>query len=151
MAFSIPKTALLGTYRYTARARYYDIDAMGRVHHATYFRYLEDARTEWLRLFKLTYKEIEAGGVFMPVVDVQARYRQPLVYDEVFHVDILIFEKPTTRLPIYYRVTNEKDKLICEAKTELCFLDVAKNRPVFAPPVFIEFVEKATQVRITKH
>lgn len=141
MAFSLPKIDPLGSFRYTARARYYDVDAMGRVHHATYFKYFEDARTEWLRSFGLTYKEVEASGVFMPVVEVETRYRLPILYDEVFHIDILFYEKPTTRLSIFYRMNSEKGNRICEARTELCFLDVAKNRPVFAPPLFNDFIQ----------
>lgn len=143
MSFGLPKIPALGTFRYTARVRYYEVDSMGRVHHATYLKYFENARTEWLRHYGVTYKEIEASGIFMPVIDVSIRYKYPLVYDELFHVEISFYERPKTRASIFYRVVNEEAKLVCEAKTDLCFLDAQKNRPVAAPLVFTEFIEHA--------
>ena len=59
------------------RVRYYETDCMGFVHHSNYVRYYETARTEMLRELGMTYPELEAQGIMLPVIDVQSRYVSP--------------------------------------------------------------------------
>jgi len=48
------------------RIYYEDTDFSGRVYHASYLRFLERGRTEWLRRFGLEHREAAAqlGPVF---------------------------------------------------------------------------------------
>lgn len=141
MAFSFPKSESIAGFSYTSRVRYYDVDAMGRVHHSVYFKYMENARTEWLREYDVTYKRIEDSGVFMPVTSVEGKYKFPLNYDEIFKVTLSIYEKPNTRMPIYSRITNEHNQVVFEGKVELCFINSNTLRPQRAHDLFAEFVE----------
>lgn len=144
MSFRFPKSEPIATYKYASRVRYYDVDAMGRVHHSVYFKYMENARTEWLRDFGVTYKRIEDSGVFMPVISVEANYKFPLNYDEEYSIELSIIGLPVTRMPIYCRITNEKGQLNFEGKVELCFIDSSSLRPQKAHALFAEFVEAVT-------
>ena len=50
------------------RVRYYETDCMGIVHHSNYIRYYEVARTEMLREFGTTYRQMERD-MLLPYAD----------------------------------------------------------------------------------
>lgn len=68
------------------RVRYCECDPMNVAHHAAYIPWLEIGRTELLRECGVTYREMEAVGVFLVVVKLEARYRRPVLYDDVVEV-----------------------------------------------------------------
>jgi acyl-CoA thioester hydrolase len=70
----------------TVRVRYAETDQMGVVYYANYFVWFEVARTDLLRAMGWTYREMEASGVLLPVIEAQCDYRRPTRYDD--EVDI---------------------------------------------------------------
>ena len=68
------------------RVRYKETDNMGVVHHSNYVNYYEVARTEMMRGRGLSYKEMEARGVMLPVREVQLNYLAPAYYDDLLTV-----------------------------------------------------------------
>ena len=65
------------------RVRYAETDQMAVAHHAAYVTWLEEARIAWMRSHGLSYREIEASGTIMPVVEVQVAYRRAARFDDV--------------------------------------------------------------------
>lgn len=61
---------------------------MGVAHHASYWPWLEIARTELLRARGVSYAQLEADGVFLVIVDVQGKYRRPARYDDVLEIRV---------------------------------------------------------------
>lgn len=76
--------------RYTHRVLYGDTDQMGIVYYANYLRFFEGARNEWIRSLGLAYREIEARGVMLPVLDCSVRYQRPARYDDVLEIDLSV-------------------------------------------------------------
>jgi acyl-CoA thioester hydrolase len=70
----------------TVRVRYAETDRMGVVYYANYLVWFEVGRTEWLRQSGWSYREMEADGVGLPVIEAHCEYRQPVRYDD--QVDI---------------------------------------------------------------
>lgn len=68
------------------RVRYCECDPMNVVHHASYIPWLEIGRTEILRDAGMTYAAMEAAGVFLVIVKLDARYRRPVLYDDLVEV-----------------------------------------------------------------
>lgn len=64
------------------RARYAESDQMGFVHHSVCAVWLEEARIAWLRAIGTSYRDLEASGVLMPVVELRVAYRQPFRFDD---------------------------------------------------------------------
>lgn len=56
------------------------------VHHAAYIPWLEIGRTELLRTSGIGYAQLEQEGVFLVVVKLEARYRRPVLYDDVVEI-----------------------------------------------------------------
>jgi len=62
------------------RIRYGETDGMGISYYANYFVWFEAARSELFRQLGLPYKDIEAQGIFLPVIDAYCKYMQSTLY-----------------------------------------------------------------------
>lgn len=68
------------------RVPYADTDQMGVVYYANYLVYFERVRNEVLRNCGLPYKEMEALGIFLPVIEAHCQYRMPAGYDDALDI-----------------------------------------------------------------
>ena len=68
------------------RVRYAETDRMGIVYYANYFVWFEVARTDWLRSSGWSYREMEAGGISLPVIEAHCEYRRPALYDDELEI-----------------------------------------------------------------
>ena len=59
---------------------------MGVVYYAHYFVWFEVARAELLRTLGWNYREMEEGGVLLPVIEAACTYRRPARYDDEIEV-----------------------------------------------------------------
>ena len=75
---------------YQHRVLYGDTDQMQVVYYASYLRFFEGARNEWIRALGLTYAEIESRGVFLPVMEVATRYLRPARYDDLLEIPVTV-------------------------------------------------------------
>ena len=95
----------------------------GVVHHSNYVNYYEVARTEMMRGRGLSYKEMEARGVMLPVREVQLNYLAPAYYDDLLTVRIRIAERPGVKLRFEHEIYNEAGDLINTGTVVLVFVD----------------------------
>ena len=75
------------TSRTKIRVRYADTDRMGRVYYARYLEWFECGRSQYFRDIGLPYTQLEATGIFLPVMEVHCRYRNAPAYDEIIVVE----------------------------------------------------------------
>jgi acyl-CoA thioester hydrolase len=68
------------------RVRYAETDKMGVVYHANYFVWFEVGRTDLLRHAGWTYRDMEADGYSLPVLEAHCNFRQPARYDDELDV-----------------------------------------------------------------
>jgi acyl-CoA thioester hydrolase len=129
---------------YRHRVRYRECDPMRVVYHAHYVDYFEAARTEALRAHGLPYKALEDAGIIMPVVELNARYLRPARYDDLLEVHVRFPEVPGVRVITEYEVRRAgADEVLVTGRVVLCFVDVARNRPIRAPRVLLDVFEQA--------
>lgn len=65
------------------RVSYADTDRLGIVYYATFLKYFEAGRTEFLRALGLRYRDIEMERrFFLPAVEARAQYLAPCRYDD---------------------------------------------------------------------
>lgn len=126
----------------TIRVRYGETDKMGYLYYGHYPEYFEVSRTDMIRLFGLTYKEIEDHGIIMPVRSLKVDFKLPARYDDLLVVRSSLKELPVIKLDIDYEVINAQNQLICTGNTILAFVDIHTGRPRRAPDFFIQAVEK---------
>ena len=93
----------------TLRVRYAETDQMGIVHHTHYFVWFEVARTDLLRQFGWTYREMEEGGVRLPVIEANCTYLRPARYDDEIQVRVSVRLLSAVRLEFTYEVVLTSD------------------------------------------
>jgi acyl-CoA thioester hydrolase len=106
------------------RVNYSETDQMGFVYHANYLIWMDMARTEHLRERGVSYKELEAQGIYLAVTDVRVRYRQPARYDDLVRVRCWVRDLASRRVTFGYAVERaETGALLATAETALIALD----------------------------
>jgi len=115
------------------RIRYADTDKMGFAYYGNYPKYYEIARVEAFRALHYPYKEMEDGGVGMPVLDMSIKYHKPAKYDDLLTIKVMVPEMPRARIKFLYEITNEAGELINTGETMLAFMQLESGRPVKMP------------------
>ncbi|GHU99326.1 thioesterase [Bacteroidia bacterium] len=126
------------TRDFDIRVRYKETDAMGVVHHSNYAVYYEQARTEFLRSFGATYRELEQRGVMLPVSEVTMKFYKPARYDDMITVRITLPELPAVRLVFDHEVYNAQGELLNTGRVVLAYIDATTRRPCRAPADHID-------------
>lgn len=120
------------------RVRYGETDQMGVVYHGNYAQYFEVGRTEWLRKFGITYKDMENDGIMLPVISLNINFKRPARYDDLLKVKTQLLEKPTAKISFKYELFNEKNDLLVTGSTILVFMDMKKNIPIRCPESILQ-------------
>ncbi|ACB77292.1 acyl-CoA thioesterase [Opitutus terrae] len=121
--------------RATVTVRYAETDMMGIVYHANYLPWFEVARTQLLREQGFPYRQLEADGYRIPVLEVAAKFRRPALYDDTLTIVATIREKPTLRVRIDYEVFRDEE-LLATGNSAHAFCDL-NGRPTRPPAAFV--------------
>ncbi|MBS1753008.1 MAG: acyl-CoA thioesterase [Ferruginibacter sp.] len=106
------------------RIHYALTDQMGVVYYGHYAQFYEIGRAEAIRQLGYTYKEIEAMGIIMPVVEINSRFLRPARYDDLITVKTTLKEMPTHfKIVFYSEIYNEQDELLNTGMVSLFFID----------------------------
>ena len=106
------------------RIHYALTDQMGIVYYGHYAQFYEIGRTEAIRQIGFTYKETEAMGIIMPVVEINSRFLRPARYDDLITVKTTLKEMPTHfKIVFYSEIYNEQDELLNTGMVSLFFID----------------------------
>ncbi len=119
------------------RVRYAETDQMDVVYYGNYAQYFEVGRAECIRDLGFTYKDMEAMGVKMPVVEMHVNFRRPAHYDDLITIKTQLRELPDEHhISFYHEVFNEDTKLLTTGKVTLYFIDIVTLKRVAMPPQF---------------
>jgi acyl-CoA thioester hydrolase len=121
------------THEIQLRVRYSDTDKMGFCYYGNYPKFYEIARVESFRSMGYPYKEMEEGGVGMPVLDMSIKYHAPAKYDDLLTIKLIIPEAPRARVLFRYEIRNEEGILLNTGETTLAFMNMETGRPVKMP------------------
>jgi len=136
MPIEMPAEAL-----FDIRVYYEDTDAGGVVYYANYLKFLERARTEWLRELGVFQSELRAATQRIFVVNaLDMAYRKPARLD-----DRLTIHSRITRLgraSIHFAQAARRDgELLAEGTIQVCCVDAASLRPAEIPPEVLSILK----------
>jgi acyl-CoA thioester hydrolase len=114
----------------TFRVRYNEVDRMGYVHHGVYAAYFEMGRTELMREYGITYKEMEDSGVLLPLSEFSVKYLKPALYDELLRMETTLADFSGVRLTFTYKIVNKANEILAEGITPLVFVSAATRKPI---------------------
>ncbi|HMO37444.1 MAG TPA: thioesterase family protein [Gemmatales bacterium] len=104
------------------RVRYAETDRMGFLHHAQYFVYFEEGRTELLRASGQTYKAIEDQGYFLVIAKIECKFRLPIHYDDVIRLRTILHRVTPVRIEHRYEMYRGEE-LCAEGFSTLACVD----------------------------
>lgn len=119
------------------RVRYAETDQMNVVYYGNYAQYFEVARVESIRKLGFSYKEMEALGTIMPVVEMQTKFLRPAHYDDLLTVKSILRSLPDDHKILFeHEVYNESGKLLTIGKVSLYFVTMGNfQRTVMPEPL----------------
>ncbi len=118
------------------RVTYGDTDQMKYVYYGHYARLFEIGRVEAMRAIGFSYRQFEAEGVMMPVLELQCKYLKPAFYDELLTIRTCVAEMPGVRIFFVHDIFNEAGEHIHHGKTTLVFMQMSNSRPCKIPTHF---------------
>lgn len=93
-------------------ARYAETDQMGIVHHSVYPVWYEVARTEFIKHAGMSYSEMEAMGIMLPLLECHCKYKLPAHYEDELTIRTSISQLTPVKIEFLYEVFREDGKCI---------------------------------------
>ena len=122
--------------------RYAETDQMNVVYHGNYAQYFEVARAESIRSLGFTYKDMEASGIIMPIIELHCKYLRSAHYDDLLTVKTQLKELPADhRVEFHHEVYNESGKLLTIGKVVLYFLNAVTKEKATMPKELLDKIQ----------
>jgi acyl-CoA thioester hydrolase len=120
-------------FSWPVRVYYEDTDRGGVVYHANYLKYLERARTEWLRSegFEQTALAAVHAVVFV-VRSISLDYLKPARFDDALDVTVELREIGASRVTVHQFVKRGTETLVA-AQVEITCVNTVSFKPVRIP------------------
>ena len=131
-------------FSWPVRVYWEDTDAGGVVYYANYLRFMERARSEWLRAhgFEQDVLRDEAGVAFV-VRRVEIDYLSPARFNEELDVSVSLHEAGRASLSVRQELTRGSRCLAMAVVTLAC-VDAALFKPVKIPAPILQALSPAT-------
>jgi acyl-CoA thioester hydrolase len=152
-------------FTWPVRVYWEDTDAGGIVFYANYLKFMERARTEWLRSLGIAQSTLreQTGGIFV-VSSTQLDYLQPARLDNQLLVTACVTEKSRITLTMvqeirflpngmmHKQLQNKEQPiltdselsalpLVCQGKIRIAWVDAASLKPTRIPQLLLEVLE----------
>ena len=122
---------------------FFDVDSMNIVWHGHYCKYLEVARCELLDKIGYNYTDMKNSGFMFPIVDMQIKYVQPLVFEQQIRIVSKLVEWEC-RLKIDYKIMDaDTQQVLTKASTTQAAVNAnTKQLQFVCPDIFIQRVNQ---------
>jgi len=123
------------------RVYYEDTDLAGIVYYANYLKFIERARTEWVRSLGIDQVRMKAeAGIVFAVRRVEADYLRPAKFDDLLRVETALVQVSGARIVLAQDVWRGEERLFASQVTLVCLTDQgaparlpADLRAIFGP------------------
>ncbi|MEM7404869.1 MAG: tol-pal system-associated acyl-CoA thioesterase [Pseudomonadota bacterium] len=130
------------SFTWPVRVYYEDTDAGGIVYYANYLRFMERARSEWLRALGVSHRELrDANGLQLVVARADTHYRRPAELDDELTVTVKVERVRRASLDLRQDVTRGGDELLCTSRVQVACMDAANHRPRPFPPSVLRVIQ----------
>ena len=119
-------------FTWPIRIYYEDTDVSGVVYHASYLRFLERARTEWLRSQGFSQERLRAEqGVAFVVAEMSIRFRRPARLDDALEATVSLGRRRRASLDFVQTLRDAAtpDVILIEAQVRVACVDMSDFKP----------------------
>ncbi len=124
----------MSVFSWAARVYWEDTDGGGIVYYANYLRFLERARTEWLRSLGHSQQELaRTPGILFAVVGLSIEYRRPARLDDELLITCEPRAERATLMHFAQRIYRGDRELLVEADVRVACVDARTLKPKRLP------------------
>lgn len=138
----------MSAFSWPVRVYWEDTDGGGVVYYANYLRFLERARTEWLRSCGFSQQALAADpGIIFPVVNVTIQYRRPARLDDQLLISCEARSQGASAIRFAQRISRRVADLsadaqtLAEAEVRVVCVDAGTFRPKRLPSFLISALD----------
>ena len=131
----------MSAFIWQARVYWEDTDAGGIVYYANYLRFLERARSEWLRARGISQRSLAVEpGVVFSVVSLEVQYRRPARLDDLIAISCEPTQRGAASVDFVQNIwrTDVDSELLLNATVRVACLDAQSLRPRRLPEVVVK-------------
>ncbi len=131
------------------RVRYSETDQMGTFYNSRALEWFECGRSELMRnRMKMSYAEVEARGVYLPLVTAHVEFEGGARYDDLLNIVSTADFSGRARLRFDVQVTHaESGRSVVRGYTVHAFVD-QKGKPIRPPKWFLELMAQAVSAQL---
>jgi acyl-CoA thioester hydrolase len=127
------------------RVYYEDTDFSGRVYHASYLRFLERGRTEWLRTVGFEHGSLFGGaGLIFAVRQLRIEYLAPALIDDMLRIETDLSRTQGAAIDFNQRILRSGREI---AQAAVRVVSLKNDRPVRVPHEMIARIERYAVLR----
>ena len=133
-------------FTWPVRVYYEDTDLGGVVYYANYLRFMERARTEWLRHLGVDQTRLlEERGLIFVIASSEVRYLRPAKFNDLLHVTVQLegAQRATMTFAQEVRRNSPEGDLLTRGQVKAACVEAGSFRPRAIPPDIIERLEQA--------
>ena len=123
------------SFVWPVRIYYEDTDSGGVVYYANYLKFMERARTEWIR--SLGFEQdllLQQDGIIFAVRHVDVGYHQPARFNDALEVHVRLAKKGRASLTLSQEVVRPSDsQLLCRGNIKIACVDMKTMSPTPIP------------------
>jgi len=120
-------------HHWPIRIYYEDTDSGGVVYHSNYLKYMERARTEWLRDFKVDQKALKDNLNLMFVVhEIDIKFTRPAVFNDEIEVQTKLEKLGSVKIELEQKIFRSSEILI-ESRVVVASVNSISMKPMRIP------------------
>lgn len=119
-----------------------DTDAGGIVYYVNYLKYMERARTEWMRSFGVAKPAVLDEGKLFVVHSANVQYLRPAVLDDQLTVTARVGKLARSYL-VFEQMVQRQGEILCRGEIKVACVEQNSMKPVAIPPVIRDAISTA--------
>ena len=130
-------------FSWPIRVYYEDTDLGGVVYYANYLKFMERARTEWLRAYGFEQDElIHSLDVIFAVRKIDLEYILPARFNDELLVSAKVIEFGRASMTLAQEITRQNETgVLCKGKVKIASLKATTFKPCAMPPAIRELLQ----------
>jgi len=117
-------------FNWPLRVYYEDTDAAGIVYYANYLKFMERARTEWLRSLGFNQEQLRhEHGIVFAVTRLNSHYHRPARLDDQLSVSVCLKRIARASFSLHQDIVRDDGDALCEGQVTIACLDAEALKP----------------------
>ncbi|NCB58155.1 MAG: tol-pal system-associated acyl-CoA thioesterase [Gammaproteobacteria bacterium] len=131
-------------FSWPVRIYYEDTDAGGIVYNANYLKFLERARTEWLRQLEIEQDQLLQHNVAFVVRHIDIEFRNAARFNQLLAVSCRVAQLKRASMVFSQMIADETGRVIVTANVTIACVNLAAMKPIAIPEDVSGVIARAT-------